>query len=139
MQNYPVKFDLVYGFECAANLSNVLALKDDIARCINGTKAETRGYKMDDVLRTFQFYHNYVDVKDDPKTNPPTRGLSAFIKEMGIVEADFVVLKMDVEGMEYHLLESIMGDGIYRLLDEVGYLLGLTRAWKKLFHGPISS
>jgi hypothetical protein len=120
MQNYPVKFDLVYGFECGSDMSNVPALKDDIARCITGSAAKTRGYQVEEVLQAFKFYHNYIGLEDNADTTPATKGLSQFLKEVGIQYDDFVVLKMDVEGLEYDLLNRIMEDGTHKLLDEVG-------------------
>ena len=119
MQNYPVKFDLVYGFECKKDLSNMLAHKDMIDRCITGTAADTRGYQVEKVMESFKFYYNFIGLEDNSQTKPATRGLSQFLKEVVIAEDDFVVLKMDVEGLEYDLLNRIMEDGTYRLLDEV--------------------
>ena len=120
MQNYPVKFDEVHGFECGSDMSNILALKDKIAQCVIGTAAETRGYQVEEVLQAFKFYHNYVGLEDNAHTTPATKGLSQFLKEIGIQDDDFVVLKMDVEGVEYDLLNRIMEDGTHKLLDEVG-------------------
>jgi hypothetical protein len=120
MRNYPLKFDLVYGFECGPDLSDLLTSQEKISRCINGTAAETRGYQVEGVRQTFKFFHNYVGVEDNAQTTPATKGLSQFLKKVGIVENDFVVLKMDVEGLEYNLLSRIMEDGTHRLLDEVG-------------------
>lgn len=111
MQNYPVKFDKVYGFECGSDMSNLPALKGDITRGIIGSAAETRGYQVEEVLQTFKFYHNYVGIEDNIQTTPATKGLSQFLKEVGIAEDDFVVLKMDIEGVEYDLLNRIMEDG----------------------------
>ena len=64
-------------------------------------------------------YYNVIGVRDDKTTVPPTRGLSQFFQDVGVQEDDFVVLKMDVEGAEYALLESIMADGTYKFIDEV--------------------
>ena len=71
-------------------------------------------------MQTFEFFHNYVGVEDNAQTTPATKGLSQFLKEVGIAEDDFVVLKMAVEGKEYGLLNKIMEDGTHRLLNEVG-------------------
>jgi hypothetical protein len=43
----------------------------------------------------------------------------ASAKVIDVQEDDFVVLKMDVEGIEFDLLERIMADGTYKLIDEV--------------------
>lgn len=122
MKNYPVKFDLVYGFECKSDLSDMLVHKDKIGECLNGTEASARGYQVEEVLQTFKFFYNYLGLEDNPKTHPPTRGLSQFLREIGIAEDDFVVLKMDVEGLEYDLLDKITQDGTYKLLDEVRFV-----------------
>jgi hypothetical protein len=121
MQNYPVKFDEVYGFECGSDMSNLPALKNNIAQCIIDTAAETRGYQVEEVLQTFKFYHNYVGSEDTIQTTPATKGLSQFLTtEVGIAEDNFVILKMDIEGVKYDLPNRIMKDGTHRLLDEVG-------------------
>lgn len=120
MQNYPVKFDRIYGFECGIDLHNVDALALDVEKCINGTNAEFIGYQsVKDALDSMFLYHNYVGVDDDVSTSPPTKGLSRFLENIGIHEDDFVVMKMDVDGMEYALIERMLSDGSYKLVDEV--------------------
>lgn len=119
MQNYPVKFDTIYGFECATDFSNVPALETPIAECVDGTPAADRGYTTEGVLSSMQLYYNYVGLDDNSPTSPPTRGLSKILQDLDLQEDDFVVLKMDVEGLEYDLLERLMKDGSYKLIDEV--------------------
>ena len=119
MQNYPVKFDAMYGFECARDFSNVQALREPIATCVEGTSAGQRGYTTKDVLNSMDLHYNYVGLDDDSTTRPPTRGLSQFLRDTGVQEDDFVVVKMDVEGIEYDLLERLMADGSHKLIDEV--------------------
>jgi hypothetical protein len=119
MQNYPVKFDLVYGFECENDLSDLSAHKGSVEHCIRGTPAETAGYDVDEVMSSFKFYYNYIGLKDDATTHPPTLGVSQFLRDNGVTEDDFVVMKMDVEELEFDLLKQFMEDGTYRLLDEV--------------------
>lgn len=122
MQNYPTKFDLVYGFEADAKLhADIHTLASNITECVKGTSAEARGYKTHEVLNTFTFYYNFVGAEDNNKSSPPTRGLSQFVRDIGIKENDFVVLKMDVEGWEYDILSRIMDDGTYKFLDEVSF------------------
>ena len=65
-------------------------------------------------------YHNYIGLDENTATSPPTRGLGQFLQDIGVQEDDFVVLKMDVEGIEFDLLERIMADGTHKLIDEVG-------------------
>ena len=119
MQNYPVKFDAIYGFECAKDLSNVQALREPIATCVEGTSAGQRGYTTNGVLNSMHLNYNYIGLDDASTTSPPTRGLSQFLLDTGVQEDDFVVVKMDVEGIEYDLLERLMADGSYKLIDEV--------------------
>lgn len=120
MQHYPAKFDLVYGFESEAIYhSDIHTLASNITECIQGTAAESRGYRTQEVMDTFTFYHNFVGPEDNSNSSPPTRGLSNFIREIGVKDNDFVVMKIDVEGWEYDLLERMMGDGTYKLIDEV--------------------
>ena len=120
LQNYPVKFDALYGFECVTDYSNVQALQDPITRCIEGTPAAQRRYTPEEIFDSLQLYYNYVGLDDSSTTSPPTRGLSQFLRDIDVQEEDFVVLKMDVEGIEYDLLERLMSDGSYKLIDEVG-------------------
>ena len=58
---------------------------------------------------------------DNPQSSPPTIGLGRFLKDIQVQEDDFVVLKMDVEGAEYNLLERLLDDGSYVLVDEVSF------------------
>lgn len=119
LQNYPVKFDALYGFECATDLSDVKALKTPIYQCVEGTSAAQRGYTPAGVAKSMQLYYNYVGMDDSAVTSPPTRGLSQFLRDIDVQEDDFVVLKMDVEGVEFDLLERLMADGSHKLIDEV--------------------
>ena len=123
MQNYPVKFDQIYGFECARDFSNVATLAPDVEKCIKGTSAESTGYKdVQEVLGSMSLYHNYVGLDSDVSTSPPTKGLAHFLREIGVREDDFVVMKMDVEGVEFDLIERMLSDGSYKLVDEVRYM-----------------
>ena len=120
MQHYPVKFDQIYGFECARDFSNVAALASDVEHCIRNTTAELIGYKdVQEVLGSMTLFHNYIGLDDNASTSPPTKGLAQFLKDVGIQEEDFVVIKMDVEGVEYDLIERMLNDGSYKLVDEV--------------------
>lgn len=119
MRNYPIKFDTLHGFECQTDLTNVAALREPIDQCINGSAAEKMGYTTDELMQTLHIYHNYIGLDNNTATTPPTRGLSQFLQDIGIQEDDFVVLKMDVEGAEFDLLERIMADGTHKLVDEV--------------------
>lgn len=119
MQHYPVKFDAMHGFECKSDLSNVTALKGPIDRCISKTAAERIGYTTEGMMDTLKIYHNFIGLNEDSKTSPQTRGLGQFLQDIDVQEDDFVVLKMDVEGLEFDLLECIMGDGTHKLIDEV--------------------
>jgi len=120
MQHYPIKFDQIYGFECAKDFSNVTALMPNVARCIEGTPAQSIGYRdTTETINSMFLHYKYVGVEDDASTSPPTTGLGRFLKTMAIEKEDFVVVKMDVEGIEYELIESILNDGTYTLIDEV--------------------
>jgi len=119
MQNYPVKFDAMHGFECHTDMTDVAALRDPINQCISGTAAENMGYTTEGTMDTLIVYHNFIGLDDDSETSPQTRGLSQFLKDINIQENDFVVLKMDVEGIEFSLLERMMADDTYKLIDEV--------------------
>lgn len=120
MQHYPVKFDRIYGFECAQDYSNTEALAPNVESCMRGTGAESTGYiDASQVIKSISLYHNYVGVNSIPNTSPPTVGLGHFMKDMDIREEDFVVMKMDVEGMEYDLIERMLEDGTHESIDEV--------------------
>ena len=123
MQNYPAKFDAMHGFECETDFTDVEALRAPIDHCISGIAAEDMGYTTEGVIDTLHTYHNFIGLDDNPATTPSTRGLSQFLHDIGVHEDDFVVLKMDVEGIEYDLLERIMADGTHNLIDEVQKIL----------------
>jgi len=71
------------------------------------------------MMDMLNIYHNFIGLDEDSKTSPQTRGLGQFLKDIGAQEDDFVVLKIYVEGIEFDLLERIMADGTYKLIDEV--------------------
>ena len=119
MQHYPIKFDAMHGFECQSDLTDVAAVKGPINNCISGTAAEKIGYTTEGMMDTLNIYHNYIGLDENTATSPPTRGLRQFLQDIGVQEDDFVVLKMDVEGIEFDLLERIMADGTHKLIDEV--------------------
>lgn len=125
MQNYPVKFDAIHGFECASDLSNVAALSSQIDACVRGTAADLKqGYTPEGVKEILHIYYNYIGTDENPATQPPTRGLSQVMKDLNIEKDDYVVVKMDVEEMEYALLDKIIADGTYKLIDEVRKICG---------------
>lgn len=118
MQQYPVKFDKIYGFECKRDFTNVTVLMPSIQKCIN-QGANARGYNnVSDVIESMALFYNYINVDDDVTIFPTTKGLSSFLKEE-IDSDDFVVLKMDVKGLEYELIDRMLSDGTFRLVDEV--------------------
>jgi len=45
-------------------------------------------------FKNFELFKNYVGVKDDPNTNPPTMSLQNFFQKVNVTEEDFVVVKM---------------------------------------------
>ena len=100
-------------------MTDVTALRHPINQCISGTAAENMGYTTEGTMDTLIVYHNFIGLDDDSETSPQTRGLSQFLKDINIQENDFVVLKMDVEGIEFSLLERMMADDTYKLIDEV--------------------
>lgn len=120
MQHYPVKFDAMHGFECQSDLSNVAALQGPIDQCISGTAAEKIGYTTEGMIDMLKIYHNFIGLDESSATTPPTRGFAQFLQDIAVQEDDFVVLKMDVEGVEFDLLEGIIADGTHKLIDEVG-------------------
>jgi hypothetical protein len=86
MQNYPLKFDLMYGFECAVDLSDIPALKSDIDRCITDTEADARGYEIDQVIKTFKFCYNYVGLEDNCKPFRPLGALVNLSKTLALLK-----------------------------------------------------
>ena len=91
MQHYPAKFDLVYGFEGDPEyFMDIHTLRSNITECIEGMAAESKGYETQEVMETFTFYHNYVAPDDNSQSHPATRGLSQFIRDIGIKANDFV-------------------------------------------------
>lgn len=120
MQHYPAKLDQIYGFECAMDFSNVDTLAPNVKRCISGTSAEKMGYRdVSEVVDSMTLFYNYVGLEDTSDTKPPTLGLSKFLKDVGVQMEDFVVMKMDVEGMQYGVIERMLEDGSSKLVDEV--------------------
>lgn len=120
MQNYPASFDGIYGFECARDLTNVAALATDVERCLRAPNAETAAYgNVADVVNSIHIYHNYVGLHDNTTTRPATISLSRFLTDVGVTKEDFVVMKMDVEGLEYELIGKMLADGSHALIDEV--------------------
>ena len=75
MQHYPVKFDVMHGFECQTDLTNVAALKDPIDSCISGTAAEKMGYTTEGMMDMLHIYHNFIGLDEDSSTSPQMLGL----------------------------------------------------------------
>ena len=71
-------------------------------------------------MDTLKIYHNFIGLDENSATTPSTRGLAQLLQDIAVQEDDFVVLKMDVEGIEFELLERIMADDTHMLIDEVG-------------------
>ena len=95
MQHYPVKFDRIYGFECAQDLRNVPALRAPIDACIQHSPVipGKEAYKTDEVIETTKFFYNYIGVDNSRSTKPHTIGLNDFLLDT-VREEDFVVVKV---------------------------------------------
>lgn len=71
-------------------------------------------------VRRHFFFQTFIGSLSDPSTVPPTIGLSDFLTTtLQLTPADAVVVKMDVEGYEYGLVEHLLGDGAAALIDEL--------------------
>ena len=66
------------------------------------------------------FVQAFIGSRSKPETTPPTIGFSDFLETMlGLQPADAVVVKMDVEGYEFDIVQTLLVDGTHALIDEI--------------------
>jgi len=66
------------------------------------------------------FLQAFIGSRSKPETTPSTIGFSDFLETMlGLQPADAVVVKMDVEGYEFDIVQTLLGDGTHALIDEI--------------------
>ena len=66
------------------------------------------------------FLQAFVGAQSDPSTSPPTIGFSDLLRHaLGLQPADAVVVKMDVEGYEYAVIDTMLRDGTQTFVDEL--------------------
>lgn len=66
------------------------------------------------------FHHAFVGARSDASTVPPTIGFPDFLRRtLRLQPADAVVVKMDVEGYEYDIVNALLADGSHALVDEL--------------------
>lgn len=95
MQHYPIKFDRIYGFECAQDMTDVPSLRAPIESCIAHAPAMPGkdSYETEEVIKTTKFHYNYIGLDDSTSTTPHTVGLNNFLLDT-VREEDFVVVKV---------------------------------------------
>ena len=66
------------------------------------------------------FLQAFIGSRSKPETTPSTIGFSDFLETMlGLQPADAVVVKMDVEGYEFDIVQTLLADGTHALIDEI--------------------
>lgn len=68
-------------------------------------------------MERLTYTHAFVGTKDNAAASPPVVDLVAFLQAHARVE-DFVMLKVDIEGAEYELLDALTERGAWPLVDE---------------------
>jgi len=117
-KHYPALgvFDEFYAFEAVARLYK-LPPPYKLHRLLAPYMSAER-------MRTFPerhfFFQTFIGAFSEPDTVPPTIGLSSLLRIMlQLQPADFVVVKMDVEGYEYDIVPTLLADGTASLIDEI--------------------
>ena len=66
------------------------------------------------------FFQAFAGARSNTSTSPPTIGVSDLLTTMlQLQPADAVVIKMDAEGSEYEIVDTLLGDGTTDLIDEM--------------------
>jgi len=67
-----------------------------------------------------RFLHNFIGVQQNSTTQPPTIGINDFLRnDLKLKPNDAVVIKMDVEGSEYDIIDAMLQSGAAPLVDEM--------------------
>lgn len=117
LSNYPAHFTEIYGFECCILEGLQFSDADVAARLAKRTTDVT--YTVEEVRKITNITHAYVDGKEDLAAKPPRVALHSLLRRLGVTKADFVVVKMDVEGYEYAAIEALLADGAHNFIDEL--------------------
>jgi len=88
VQNYPAKFDEVFGWECCTDAYKPTS--GDIDGCL---QVNPNGYTRQDI-EAWNLMKNFVAPRENPNTTPPTISLHEFFKAHNVTDDDFVVVKM---------------------------------------------
>ncbi|KAL1526320.1 hypothetical protein AB1Y20_015035 [Prymnesium parvum] len=119
MKLYPslVEFDEFYVFEAVPG-KYVLPPPRERKRVLKN--AGMRASRAATFNRRHFFMQAFVGARSDTSTVPPTIGFSDFLLTMlQLQPADAVVVKMDVEGYEYEVVDTLLRDGTAELIDEI--------------------
>ena len=100
------------------------------------TSAGMTPSRASEFTRRHDFLHALVGARSKPSTKPPTIGFSDFLKHrLHLEPSDAVVVKMDVEGHEYDIVETLLQDGTAGLIDELFLEVHYNHPrMRKLFH-----
>ncbi|KOO24719.1 hypothetical protein Ctob_002957 [Chrysochromulina tobinii] len=110
-------FDEYYAFEAVAGFYK-LPPHDELVRLLikqgmHPTRAAT-------FSRRHFFLQAFIGSRSKPETTPSTIGFSDFLETtLGLQPADAVVVKMDVEGYEFDIVQTLLADGTHALIDEI--------------------
>jgi len=109
-------FDEFYLFEAVAGFYKLPPL-DELRTLL-------APYMPHEAIATFArrhfFFQAFIGARSQPSTVPPTIGLSDFLATtLQLRPADAVVVKMDVEGYEYTIVDTLLADGTFELIDEL--------------------
>ena len=116
---YPslVHFDAFFAIEAVAGFYK-LPPERQLRRLL--TKAGMPPARAADFQKRHFFLQAFVGAQSDPSTSPPTIGFSDLLRHaLGLQPADAVVVKMDVEGYEYAVIDTMLRDGTQTLVDEL--------------------
>lgn len=116
---YPplLDFDEYYAFEAVAGFYR-LPPQERLERLLR-SKGMSRSRAATFARRHF-FFQAFIGARSQPSTTPPTIGFSDFLQTvLGLQPADAVVVKMDVEGYEYDIVQTLLADGTHALIDEI--------------------
>lgn len=104
-------------FEAVAGLYK-LPPHDELVRLL--TKQGMHPTRAATFSRRHFFLQAFIGSRSKPETTPPTIGFSDFLETMlGLQPADAVVVKMDVEGYEFDIVQTLLADGTHALIDEI--------------------
>ena len=100
--------------------------QEDVEACIAESSNSIK-YNVDEVVQSMTLTHAYIShaarqdgMPAEEGDNVPMIVLNDFLSTLNLVQEDFVVIKMDIEGSEYKVMEALLArPDLVEVIDEM--------------------